>query len=290
MIAERGMSITGVRYRGVPLPFVTSVGTPHPAFSDLRGKDWLRTWPAGFLTTCGLTQVGATDVDGDEELGLHGWAAGTPARNVAWGGEWQGDDYRVWVQGSVRETAVYGWNVQLNRRVWTGLAEPRFWIEDRVENLGLTPAPHMFLQHINLGFPLVDGATRLELPPHTVEPRNADAQAGLDRCLEFQEPAAGFREQVFYHYLQPDGQGQVEARLVNPAFNGGQGLGVALRYALADYPVLTEWKHMGEGTYAVGVEPGNCHVQGRVDERQRGTLQMLAPGEVRKYKLEIGFF
>ena len=288
--AERGMSITDLRCQGIPLPFVSSVGTVHPAFSDLQGKDWLRTWAGGFLTTCGLTQVGAPAEDGGEALGQHGWAAGIPARSLAWGGDWQGDDYQVWVQGVVRETSMFGWNLELTRRVWVGLGELRFWIEDRVENLGFSPAPYMFLQHINLGFPLVDSTTRLELPSHTVVERDEEARPGLDLCQEFQAPTPGYREQVFYHYLQPDAAGQVEVRLVNPAFNGGQGLGVALRYAVADYPVLTEWKQMGEAIYAVGLEPGNCHVEGRPAERQRGTLQMLAPGEVRSHKLEIGFF
>jgi hypothetical protein len=85
----------------------------------------------------------------------------------------------------------------------------------------------------------------------------------------------------------------VEVRLVNPAFNhqsGVQaGLGVYLRYARAEYPIFVEWKMMGEGLYVVGLEPANCHVEGRTKERQRGTLVMLEPGEVRTYRLEIGF-
>ena len=46
---------------------------------------------------------------------------------------------------------------------------------------------------------------------------------------------------------------------------------------------------MAEGLYVLGVEPANCHVEGRVKERERGTLQVLAPGENRIYHMEIGF-
>jgi hypothetical protein len=285
--AERGMSITDLRYKGVPLPFFTGVGTVHPAYGDLRGLNWLRTWPAGFMTTCGLTQVGSPTVDNGEELGQHGRAAGVPARNLAWGGEWQKNDYVVWVSGCVHEVAMSNYHLQLTRRIYTGLSEKRFWVEDEVENLGFTPAPHMFLQHINLGFPLVDSTARLELPPHTPEPRDEAARAGLESYTTFDDPQPGYREQVFYHYLHPDDHGKVEVRLINPIFNNGQGLGVALRYSVADYPVLVEWKQMGEGFYAVGLEPANCRVSGRVAERENGTLEMLNPGEVRKYKLEI---
>ena len=46
---------------------------------------------------------------------------------------------------------------------------------------------------------------------------------------------------------------------------------------------------MGEGLYVVGLEPANCHVEGRAVERERGTLQIMQPGEVRRYHLEISF-
>ena len=285
--AERGMAITDLRYKGVPLPFSTGVGTVHPAYGELRGLNWLRTWPAGFMTTCGLTQVGSPTVDNGEELGQHGRAAGIPARNLAWGGEWQKNEYVIWVSGSVHEVAMFNYHLRLTRRIYTGLSEARFWVEDEVENLGFTPAPHMFLQHINLGFPLVDSTSRLELPPHTPMPRDDDARAGLDSYTSFHDPLPGYREQVFYHTLRADDRGKVEVRLVNPAFNNGQGLGVALRYAVRDYPVLVEWKQMGEGFYAMGLEPANCRVSGRVAEREKGTLEMLNPGDVRKYKLEV---
>lgn len=287
VMTERGLAVTALAYRGVPVPFVSAIGAVLPAYADGRGLGWLRSWPGGFLTPCGLTQVGSPGVDGGEELGLHGRLANLPARQVNWGGRWVEDTYEVWVEGTVRETVIFGENVTLTRRLTLRLDEPRFRIEDRVENHGFSPAPHMFLQHINLGFPLVDTTTRLELPERATEPRDAVARPGLDQCCEFSAPVAGYQEQVFYHDLRPDAQGQVYARLVNPAFNGGRGLSVCLRYARAEYPVLVEWKMMGEGLYVVGLEPANCHVEGRAQERARGSLQWLAPQETRHYRLEV---
>ena len=193
----------------------------------------------------------------------------------------------LWVEGKVRETRVFGENLLLHRRIWSKLDAAAFWIEDRVENLGFSPSPHMFLQHINLGFPLVDATTHLELPLHTTQPRDEEARRGLETCCEFEAPVPGYQEQVFYHDLQPDEAGQVQVRLVNPAFGGGQGLGVSLKYAKADYPIFVEWKMMGEGLYVVGLEPANCHVGGRCQERQMGTLPILAPQEKRTYRLEV---
>jgi hypothetical protein len=54
--------------------------------------------------------------------------------------------------------------------------------------------------------------------------------------------------------------------------------------------VLVEWKMMRAGFYAVGVEPGNCRVEGRVKERERGTLHMIAPQETRAFNIELEFF
>jgi hypothetical protein len=287
VIAERGMGLTHVAFQGIPLGFLSTVGTAHPAYADHRGEGWLRNWPGGFLTPCGLTQVGSPCDDGGTELGLHGRVSNIPARNVHWGGKWEGDEYLLWVEGTVRETKVFGEDIVLTRRVHTTLGNPRFWVEDRVENQGFAPVPHMFLQHINLGFPLVDAATRLELPARQTEPRNEDAKPGLESCCEFQAPTAGYREQVFYHDLKADIKGQVEVRMTNPSFQGGRGLGLAIRYAKAEYPILTEWKMMGEQMYVVGIEPTNCHADGRCQERDHGTLVTLQPGESRTYKLEF---
>lgn len=289
VVTDRGMSITDLAMRGVPLPFNSGVGVAHPAFSEPHNTGWLRTWPGGFLTPCGLDQVGTPCSDEGEELGLHGRVAGTPAREVRYGGDWKEDDYFLWVEGTVHQVSMFGENISLHRRVGMWLGGTRFWIEDTVENHSFKPAPHMFLQHFNLGFPLVDAGTRLELPNHTPHPRDSAARAGMEQYATFEEPQLGYREQVFYHDLQADEAGQVEVRLINPGFNRSQGLTVYWRYALSEYPVLVEWKMMGEGLYVVGIEPANCHVQGRCEERERGTLQMLQPLEKRRYTMEVGF-
>ena len=47
-------------------------------------------------------------------------------------------------------------------------------------------------------------------------------------------------------------------------------------------------KCAGEGTYVFGLEPSNCGVEGRAEERERGTLQFIEPGGRRHYEVEIG--
>jgi len=288
VLTDRGMSITDLFYQGTPLPFLSAIGSSHPSFAEQSGLGWLRTWPGGFVTPCGLTQVGSPNIDEGDDLGLHGRVASIPARDVRWGGEWKDDDYFIWVEGTVRQVVPFGEDISLRRRVGMWLSGTCFWIDDTVENHSFSPVPHMFLQHFNLGYPLVDVGTSLVLPSHTCEPRDDVARAGESDYQHFEEPKPGYQEQVFYHELQPDSSGQVEVRQVIPVFDQGRGLGVYWRYALADYPVFTEWKMMGEGFYVVGIEPGNCHVTGRASERARGTLKVLGPLEVRRYRIEVG--
>ena len=44
---------------------------------------------------------------------------------------------------------------------------------------------------------------------------------------------------------------------------------------------------LGQGAYVLGIEPANCHVEGRARERERGTLEFLQPGEKRNFYLEL---
>ena len=289
VITDRGMGIAQLSWKGVQLSLLTSAGAVHPAYTEQPGMGWLRTWPAGFLTVCGLSQVGEPCQDGTEELGQHGRAAGLPASQVNWGGVWEGDQYTVWVEGVLHEGVVFGSHLSMKRKISMRLGESRFYIDDVVTNEGFQPAPHMLLQHFNLGFPILDAGTRLVLPAGQVVPRDELARPGLDSWMNFTPPGSGIREQVFYHDLQPDSNGDVTIHLRNDSFNHGQGLGVSWKYSKQAYPILVQWKMMAEGLYVLGVEPANCHVEGRVKEREMGSLQVLAPGEVRTYHMEVGF-
>jgi hypothetical protein len=45
---------------------------------------------------------------------------------------------------------------------------------------------------------------------------------------------------------------------------------------------------LGEGTYAVALEPSTNRDAGRQDARERGELRWLEAGEACRYELEIG--
>jgi hypothetical protein len=59
-------------------------------------------------------------------------------------------------------------------------------------------------------------------------------------------------------------------------------------FRISQLPYHTVWRMMGEGTYALAMEPSTNRDAGRPDARERGELQWLEPGEERRYELEIG--
>lgn len=284
VLLDRGMDIGPAAFQGAPLAahFATAYG--HPTYYEPQGTGWLRTFAGGLMTGAGMAWMGAATQDKGESLGLHGRLSHIPATHVSTGAGWQGDQYAIWVEGQVRETVLFGYNLLLKRRISTTLEGTSLRIEDEVTNEGFTPAEHMMLYHCNFGFPFVSPDSCVEVDADEIVPRDAVAEPGLDRCHQFETPQPGYQEQVFFHAVRPDNTGYAQAKLANEAL----GLAATVRYRAAELPILTQWKMMGAGEYVCGLEPGTAWVTGRDKARERGQVITLQPGEQRHYALEIG--
>ena len=287
VLAGNCLDVYDFAYRGASLCWHSPTGISAGAYHEDEGLRTLRVFQGGLLVTCGLSQMGAPNVDEGEPLGLHGRIHHLPAESFVVDGRWDGDEYVMWVEGRVREVTMFGANLVLHRRIETRLGSASLRIVDTVENQGFAPAPHLILYHVNAGFPLVDDRTRLVVNSKSI-PRDAEAEKGFGQERMFSEPVPGYTEQVFWHDATPGGDGYVRAAVVNDGFGGGEGLALYLRYPKAQLPWLYEWKMMGEGTYVVGVEPANSLGYGRARERAEGRLPFLAPGASVRYELEIG--
>lgn len=286
VLPSRGLDISSASFRGRALAWRSAQTDRHPAYYEPQGLGWLRSFPGGLVTTCGLTWMGAPNVDEGVELGLHGRFSNTPATGVSARGEWDGDDYRMTIEGSVREAVVFGENVLLHRRITTALGATSFRIEDRVTNEGFLQAPHMLLYHVNLGYPVVDEGSRIVVPACATQPRDAEAADGAEEWMRIHTPVVGYREKVYFHTVEASADGTAMAAVVNPDLDGG--MAVYVRYRPDQLPCFVQWKMLGAGTYVIGLEPANALVMGRSVEREAGRLQYLEPGESRIYELEIG--
>jgi galactose mutarotase-like enzyme len=288
VLCDRGMDLGAAEYRGVPLAWLSPTGVVAPHFRELQGKGWLRSFGGGLLVTCGLQNVGEPSVRNGEELGLHGRISNTPATLLAREVRWDGENCLLQARAEVRESKVFGADLVLTRTISARVGEPRVQIEDTVRNDGHASEPLMLLYHINLGWPLLDETTRLlgpGDPGEPPEPRDAEAQKGLKHWDSFATPTPGFRERVFYHRPRADAQGWAEARLENPSLEGGLALSVRLRPE--ELPHFVQWTMTGEGTYVIGLEPATCRVGGYQREEAEGRVIHLAPGESRRFQLQI---
>lgn len=288
VLPGRGMDIGCAEYNGMPIAWKSGSGEVNPAFYEEPGVGWLRSFYGGLMITCGLTYAGAFCVDNGVSLGMHGRHSNTPASNVLVDGEWDGDEYKMWAQGKMREFRVFDENLLMKRKVSAVMGQNKIWVDDTVTNEGPATTPHMMLYHINGGFPVVDDGTVLISTTKNTKPRDADAEVDKEHYYMSEPPIAGFKERCYYHDMAADKDGFVYAALINKNMSYGRQFGFYVKYKINQLPKFTQWKMNNTREYVIGMEPANCWVEGRAKERERGTLQFLEPGETREYNLEFG--
>jgi len=286
-LIDRGMDISNLFYNSIPIAWRSANRETSPIYYESRGYEWLRTFFGGLLTTCGLTTMGMPGIDNGEELGLHGRISNTPAENINTSTKWLNDEYVMEISGKVRETKVFGDKLELSRKITTYMGTPKIIIEDNIENIGFTESPLMILYHINIGYPVLDKTSKLIEGKANVIPRDEDAKIDFDKFSEFSEPIKDYKEQVFFHDIAADVNGNSNIAIINPEFNNGEGIGISLTFNKDNLPHLAQWKQVGEGEYACGIEPSNSLPRGRAIEKELGKLVFLKPGEIKNYRIEF---
>ena len=144
----------------------------------------------------------------------------------------------------------------------------------------------MILYHINLGWPVVSEHSELIAAPCEDEPQDDLSAEDAGNSRAFGPPETGYESRIYYRDL-PEGQdGFARIAVVNRGL--ASPLGVAVSYLKKELPLVVEWKNLDAGEYVVGIEPANCRVAGRAEERRRGTLRFIEPGEARDTEVRIG--
>ncbi len=266
ILPDTGLDIGQVRYRGVNVTFLSKNGYDSPAAFLPYEQEFLHTFPGGLVYTGGMRSTGGAHRDGEEWHPLHGRFHGLPAQEVAAymeGGE-------IVVRGVIRETALFGHCLEARRIIRIPADGADIALEDEITNLAYAPEGCALLYHCNFGWPLVCQGAELRLPPERrTIPRTPFAAQGLDRACQLDAPVPLEEERVFFHRDMPP-----VAVLRNRALD----ISVTLRWS-DSLPILSHWRSMAAGDYALGLEPSNTYLMGRKQERENGTLPMLAPGE-----------
>lgn len=276
LLADRAMDIAKVTLKGNNLGYFSPCGYVAPGFYDNRGAGFLKSFTAGFMTTCGLTAVGTPCTDNGEELPLHGTIANTPCENYSY----EETESEITVKAQVRDAAIFAHQLVLKREYRISKTENKVLLCDKIKNIGSAEAPLEVLYHCNIGYPLLSENTVLNIPASVTEPRNDHAKKGLSDCLKMEKPQRGYEEMCYYHTLS---QGKVSA--YSPDIKKR----VTISFDTAELPCFVEWKMMGEQDYVLGLEPGNCLPDGRDVMRQKGMLEFLKPDEEKRHHIAFCF-
>lgn len=282
VLEGRGLDIYEMSYKGVNLCFRTKNGlTSGERFSTAPGE-FTHVMNAGMMFTAGLSNVGGDVTEDGVYHPLHGRAGGAAACEVYA----VTDDGRMSIEigGKLRETQLFGESLHLQRRITAGAEAAELVVEDTVENRAARPADVALLYHCNLGYPFLDEGVRFYKSGGSVTPRNADAEAGLSEYGVMSAPRDNVPEQVFLHENLPAEDGMATAMAVNEKL----GLAFYIRYAVDTLPYFAEWKSMASGDYALGMEPSNNLLRGRVGERAAHGLTTLEPFETARFRVVLG--
>lgn len=274
--ADRAMDIARVTFKGNNLGYFSPCGYVAPGFYDNRSAGFLKSFTAGFMTTCGLTAVGSPCTDNGEELPLHGTIANTPCENYSY----EETESEITVKAQVRDAAIFAHQLILEREYRISKTENKVLLCDKIKNIGSAEAPLEVLYHCNIGYPLLSENTVLDIPASVTEPRNDHAKKGLSDCLKMEKPQRGYEEMCYYHTLS---QGKVSA--YSPDIKKR----VTISFDTAELPCFVEWKMMGEQDYVLGLEPGNCLPDGRDVMRQKGMLEFLKPDGEKRHHIAFCF-
>lgn len=275
LAADRCLDVYRLSYRGVNLGYFSASGYVAPAYYDPNGNGFLDSFTGGFLTTCGLTHMGASGLDGAEALGLHGPVGGLPAEGVA---AYIEDDAIV-VRGSVFQARQFSDKLRLDRVIRCPVGGSEFTITDSVTNFGDRVSPIMVLYHMNFGYPLLDEDAKISVNSVKVVPRTAHAAADLGTWNRAIPPTPGFEEQCYYHFFEREARARVE--------NKKRGVACEISFDVGVLTQLTQWKMMGVRDYVMGLEPGTNDPDGRANARAKGELRLLKPGETVKLEVRV---
>lgn len=277
---DRAGDISRINFRGDNMAFFSPCGYVAPAYYDEKGLGFLKSFTAGFFTTCGLTAVGSPCVDDGEELPLHGNVSNIPAELLCI------DETKdsIVIKLKIEDKVIFGRKLVMLRTYTFSYSENSFSVSDEVTNEGDNTSPYMIMYHCNLGYPLLSENSIVKIPYNDIKPREENAAKYIDSALQMEKPQANYTERCYYYDVK-EKDNLARVGIFNPDINKG----VVFRYSKETLPKFTQWKMMGKTDYVLGLEPGNCTPDGRDVLRKNGELKFIEPEETIKTGITFKF-
>ena len=269
-VVDRCADISRLTIDGVNASFISPCGYVAPSFYEGTGNGFLKSFTAGFLTTCGLDTMGATGMDEGESMPLHGPIGNIPAEHIYWYTEEKG----ITIRARIRQASLFSHHYMLEREYFCPFDSNEIRMTDTVTNIGPSAVPFMLLYHYNLGYPLLSEKADVRIPSKQIRPRDEETRRDLENWNRMEVPQSNYIEKCFYHDFDIQSE-QAFSGVYNPDCQKG----VVMEYSPRELPAFSEWKMMGKYEYVLGLEPGTNNPDGRATVRKQGKLRTLQPGE-----------
>ena len=273
-LEDRCLDILELEYKGVNLAFLSKNGMVSTALANPETDSFTKYWAGGFLSTCGLRNTGPSCAIDGHFFPIHGHIGVTPAEYV----NLEVGDKEIVITGKMRETALFGPCLEMERKITIPSDGAAIHIKDTIRNLTSEAETILLLYHINFGFPFLCEDLSLEFPKGEVRGRTDLAQEHIHSHTKITPPIDGEAELVYFHLTTDK-----DAKVILD--NKKLGIRAAVHYDSEKLPVLSQWKSMGSGDYALGIEPGTSFIRGRKEEIENGYDIKLPPFG----SLEYGF-
>ena len=255
------MDVAQAYYKEHAVAWFSKTGITAPAFYEKDGKNWLRGFYGGLITTCGLKNIGGSY----GEHGLHGRIANTPATKVSVFADWVGDEYIMKVSGEMRESVVFGDNLVLKRTITAKLFAEEFTVEDTIVNEGFDVQDIALCYHCNFGYPLVRESAKMINVPAEVADIHEPIHGKAEECIDVEHTG----------YVATAG------------IENGE-IGAYITYERKNLPDFLVWKMLGESEYVVGLEPRTSSKGGENLAKNNEYVQ-IKPFEEYKTNLKFSF-
>ena len=210
-----------------------------------REIPFLRRFEGGMLYTCGLDSVG-----GREGYELHGTLHNIPAEII----RAECNESGIVVETIIRDTALFGQNLVMKRRVFTEIASDSVSVEDTLFNEGYKAEEYCLLYHINVGYPMLDNGAKVVADVESYTPRTAWAKQNETAMYAMNDAVPNQEETCYFLKLS-----KPEIALVNEKI----GKKFTVSYSGDTLTHFVEWKSMASGDYALGLEPCTTELDDR---------------------------
>ncbi len=228
---SKALDVMQLYHEGQNMSFISKNGF------TAREIGFLRRFEGGMLYTCGLDSVG-----GREGYELHGTIHNTPATVL----RAECNEDGIVVEAVIRDTALFGKNLVLKRKVWTKIGDDTVHVDDELCNEGYVDENYCVLYHVNVGYPMLDDGAKVVADVESFVSRSPWAEENKATMYEMSEPKVGQEETCYFLKLKTG-----KASLVNEKI----GKKFSVIYSKDTLPCFVEWKSMASSDYALGLEP-----------------------------------